>query len=155
MPVNRHPIAIIPADRSSSRIPVDQAVIGRLRSSFAEVKGKDADLGRIFYDALFAAAPQVRPLFKSDPESQSRKLVDSLEAVLTNLENPVENATMLAELGQRHVRYGAKPEHYGLVVSLLTDAIRQVLGATNEDTRVREWNLALTLIARQMVAASS
>jgi nitric oxide dioxygenase len=135
-------------------LPLDKALIGRLRASFVVVRTNGHLLGSLFYDKLFAAAPQLRPLFKNDPESQAMKLVHSLDAVIRNLEDPSANAAMLAELGRRHVGYGAKPEHYELVVSLLTESIRELLGKGPDERCIDEWHQALTLVSRQMIAAS-
>lgn len=153
MPVHRHPIAFVPGDDSFAKFPLDEELIGRLRDSFDIIRENGARLGERFYARLFEAAPNLRPMFKGDLKAQATKLVDSLDAVIRNLERPTENAVMLAELGKRHVGYGAKPEHYELVISLLTQSMREVLGDQADERCLDEWRQALRLISRQMIAA--
>jgi hemoglobin-like flavoprotein len=118
------------------------------------VRSQDQRLAQIFYTKLFAAAPHLRSLFRSEPEAQARKLMSALDAVVQNFERPTENAAMLAELGKRHVQYGAQPEHYVLVVELLVDSMQEVLKTTKDSEAIVEWQMALWLIANQMIAAS-
>jgi len=142
----RDPLAIL---------PVDLALVQRLRETYEQLRSNPTPFVELFYRKLFSAAPQVRPMFKSDPTSQSQKLLAALDAVVRNLEKPAETATMLAAMGQRHAAYGAKPEHYTLVVSLLIDAMRETLGTRASDERLEEWRQALQLISAQMIAASA
>ncbi len=79
----------------------------------------------------------------------------ALDAVLANLENPGESGAMLSQLGRRHASYGAKPEHYTLVVELLTASMKETLGEDASELAIREWHTALTLISRQMLAGAA
>ena len=154
MPVHRHPMAVPHARDPLAMLPVDLALVQRLRETYEQLRSKPTPFVELFYRKLFEAAPQVRPMFKSDPASQSQKLLAALDAVVRNLEKPAETAAMLAAMGQRHAAYGAKPEHYTLVVSLLIDAMRETLGARTSEERLEEWRQALQLISAQMIAAS-
>lgn len=153
MPVRLHPIAKLPEDDRFASIPLDREVIDRLRSSFAAVSERRQELGRLFYDKLFKVAPNLRSLFKSSLEEQARKLLDTLEAVIRNLESPKENAVMLDELGQRHVAFGALPEHYELVTKLLVESMAEVLGPDADRDTLVEWERAMLLISQRMIAA--
>ncbi len=154
MAVRRHPVAISGTPGPLTVVPLDHALIARLRASFERLRGQGSRLGEIFYTRLFAAAPGLRSMFRSDPAEQAAKLVASLDVIVRNLEAPAENAAMLAALGKRHAGYGAKPEHYTLVVDLLVEAMRETLGDDASDQTLSEWRTALGLISRQMIAAS-
>lgn len=154
MPVHRHPIAVPKARDPLAMLPVDLALVQRLRETYERLRAQPTPFVEMFYRKLFAAAPQVRPMFKSDPDSQSQKLLAALDAVVRNLERPTETAAMLAAMGQRHAAYGAKPEHYDLVVALLIESMRETLGPSASEDRLEEWRLALQLISAQMIAAS-
>lgn len=154
MPVRRHPIATSLDQGQLARVPLDVLLAERLKKSYELVRAKEAKFGEIFYARLFAAAPGVRGMFKTDPAVQARKLMESLDAVVRNLEQPKENAVMLAEMGKRHAKYGAKPEHYELVVGLLIESMREVLGEQGDERVLEEWRTALKLISQQMLAAS-
>jgi hemoglobin-like flavoprotein len=151
--MRRHPVAASKALDHLAAIPIDHALIGRLEVSFRLLREQSADLGRVFYAKLFAAAPHLRPMFRTHPDEQAAKLVASLEMIVGNLAAPGANAAMLSELGRRHAGYGAKPEHYVVVVDLLVESMRDVLGARSDERVLDEWRTALRLVSRQMIAA--
>lgn len=156
MPVRKHPVAMTPQDhtRADSHIPLDRELIERLRAAYAQIRHHDLMFAQVFYESLFKAAPHLRPLFKAGPAEQAAKLTASLDAVVDNLAIPGANADMLAALGRRHAGYGAKPEHYALVIDLLIDAMRHVLGPTTDPRSLDEWRMVLGLVSRQMIAAA-
>jgi hemoglobin-like flavoprotein len=154
MSVQRHPVATSSSFDSLAIVPLDRALVARLRGSYEAVRLHELRLAEIFYAKLFAAAPQVRSLFKSDTASQAAKLMAALDTVVKNFERPQENAAMLAELGRRHASYGATPEHYDIVVRLLVESMGEVLGANAAAANLNEWRTALSLIARQMIRGS-
>lgn len=153
MTLKRHPVAVSNPIDALARLPVDHVLIQSLRESYGRVRAEELRLATIFYARLFGAAPALRGMFKGDLPSQAAKLTAALDAVVQNLERPRENAEMLAELGRRHAAYGAKPEHYDLVVDLLVESMQEVLQTTGDDRAIREWRMALRLIADQMIAA--
>jgi len=154
MGVHRHPVAVSNVQGPLAGVPLDRALIGRLCARFSLVRGMGLRLAEVFYARLFSAAPHLTALFRTEPAAQSAKLIASLDAIVRNLEAPEDNAAMIAALGQRHAGYGAKPEHYGLVVDLLVESIREVLGSQIDARGLDEWKTALTLVSRQMIAAS-
>ena len=159
MPVRKHPVATTQANTNGSSdpagsIPLDLALIQRLRSSYAEVREHDLRFAEIFYESLFRAAPHLRPLFRSSPQDQAAKLVASLDMVVENLARPDANAAMLAALGRRHTDYGARPEHYAVVTELLVDAMARVLGPSADAGVLAEWRVAIGLVSRQMIAGA-
>lgn len=154
MPVHRHPVAVSTVRDPLAIFPVDLALVQRLRATYDLLRGQETRFVTLFYSRLFAAAPHLRPMFRSDPATQSQKLIAALDAVVRNLENPAETAAMLTALGQRHAAYGAKPEHYELVVTLLVDSMKEVLGSQAHADRLEEWRTALRLISTQMIAAA-
>lgn len=160
MPVHRHPVAVAPIRDPLANLPLDLALVDRLRATYALVRARDTRLAEIFYGRLFSAAPHLRPMFKSAPADQARKLTDALDAVVRNLQEPAQNAAMLDALGRRHAEYGAKPEHYVLVIDLLIDSMREVLDAPPDapatvERSLDEWRMALRLISDQMIRAAA
>jgi hemoglobin-like flavoprotein len=100
-----------------------------VRLSFVQIMDRKQDLGRIFYERLFATAPALQPLFKSSIEEQAQKLIDTLALVIGNLKNPTGLAGMLERLGRRHSGYGVKDEHYAIVGEALVWSLQKILGA--------------------------
>lgn len=154
MPVRRHPVANFAQRTPVHSLPLDRPLAERLRKTYGRVRAQELDLAKIFYSRLFEAAPHLRPMFSSDLGSQAAKLTAALDAVVRNLERPGENAGMLAELGRRHAGYGAKREHYDLVVGMLVESMQEILHAASDDPAILEWRMALRLIADQMIAAA-
>lgn len=155
MPVHKHPIAMQNSSDPLVNIPLDHALISRLKASYSMVREHNLKLAEIFYSKLFAAAPHLRPLFHTDPQVQSRKLISTLDAIVEHLAEPHKNMATLAALGRRHVEYGAKPEHYPLVIEMLVESVGDLLGARAEPHVLNEWRTALTLISEQMIAATT
>src|SRR5688572_19532974 len=62
--------------------------VNLIKSSFATIFFTRDESAKLFYDRLFTVAPRLRPLFKSDMESQGRKLMDTLSLAVTALRHP-------------------------------------------------------------------
>lgn len=154
MPVRRHPVAVPAPGAHLSILPVDLELVARLKATYARIRTHGDRLAELFYARLFAAAPQLRSLFRGDTAAQAAKLTAALDAVVQNFENPRENAGMLAELGRRHVAYGARPEHYAVVTELLINSMRELLAPDADERDLAEWHQALRLISDQMIAAT-
>lgn len=154
MAVKRHPVAVEVTGGQLDRVPLDTALVARLRETYDLVRSHELRLAQTFYAKLFAVAPHLRPMFPSDLVEQARKLTAALDTVVRNFENPATNAAVLTELGRRHAGYGVRPEHYDLVVDLLVESMRELGGSVVEEVRLREWHRALRLIALQMIAAA-
>src|SRR5262245_31872621 len=90
-----------------------------LEESFDLVAGRGDELMDEFYARLFATAPSVRVLFPRDMTTQKTMLLSALVLLRRSLRNLDEIVPTLKELGRRHVAYGAKPEHYPVVGTVL------------------------------------
>lgn len=100
-----------------------------LESSFDEIKPHADGFVASFYENLFTANPEAKPLFDTtDMEAQKKKLLSSLVLVVENLRKPDALSGALRGLGARHVKYGALPEHYPLVGGALLTTFEQYLG---------------------------
>lgn len=154
MPVHRHPVAVLRQDTALSGLPVDLALVARLRSMYERIRGRDTQLARFFYARLFAVEPRMRALFRGDPHEQAQKLTAALDTVVRNFENPGTNAAMLSDLGKRHAAYGVLPEHYDLVIDLLVESMSELLKPDLDLQGLEEWRMALRLISNQMIIAA-
>lgn len=100
-----------------------------LEQSFDEIKPQADSFVNSFYENLFAANPEAKPLFAdTDMAEQKKKLLNSLVLVVENLRKPNVLSDALKGLGARHVKYGALPEHYPLVGNALLTTFGQYLG---------------------------
>ena len=102
--------------------------VALLESSFEKVKPQASEFADSFYNNLFTANPEAKPLFaNTDMAEQKKKLLASLVLVVENLRKPDALSGALRGLGARHVQYGALPEHYPLVGSALLTTFEQYL----------------------------
>jgi hemoglobin-like flavoprotein len=70
-----------------------------------------------------------------------RKSLRYLDAILPKLR----------ELGARHVRYGARPEHYPVVGSALIAAMAEIAGAAWNAEYEAAWSAAFDIVASAML----
>ncbi len=88
--------------------------ISLVQSSFAKVAPIAEQAASLFYDRLFAIAPQVKQLFKGDMAEQGRKLMVTLAVVVNGLAD-LKASSSTSALARRHTTYGVKPSHYATV----------------------------------------
>ena len=98
-----------------------------VRSTWSPVAQDPDAAATLFYDKLFEVAPAVRPLFKADIKEQGRKLMQMVGVAVHNMDRVEEIVPALQALGDRHVEYGAVPEHYPVVGSVLLDTLATAL----------------------------
>jgi nitric oxide dioxygenase len=110
---------------------------------------------RLFYGRLFELAPQVRPLFKTEIGEQSRRLGEMLNMIVDALDRFDELRPVLAELGRRHVEYGARPEHYEVLRSALMWAFGNALGVQFDRETRTAWESLIGIVSAEMLAAAA
>lgn len=126
-----------------------------LESSFEKVKPHANEFIVSFYDNLFADYPAAKPLFAhSNMKEQGGKLLKSLVFVVENLRQPGALTEALKGLGARHVKYGARPEHYPLVGNTLLKTFEQYLGSDWTPATKDAWASAYGVITEIMLAGA-
>lgn len=153
MPVTRHPL--LPPGAPNDMVAVDAEAIERLSSSLAALSAKGPAIAHRFYAALFEAYPSVRAMFPPDIAAQEKKLLDSLVSVVTLLQEPTKSVPMLRELGRKHARYGALPQHYPIVCALLVESMGAEFGDAWTPQLALEWSQALELVSYHMIAGGA
>ncbi|MBC8790434.1 MAG: hemin receptor [Tagaea sp. CACIAM 22H2] len=108
----------------------------------------------IFYDRLFATAPQVRAMFPQDMKDQKKKLMQMIGTAVTNLHQVDKIADAVAKLGARHVKYGVKDEHYDIVGAALLFTLKQGLGDKFTPDTESAWTATYGLLAGVMKDAA-
>src|SRR5262245_44784228 len=129
---------------------MDPQQIALVKASFAEAAAEPGELARRFYARLFAIAPEVEPLFTTDPAEQELKLSLELLAIVERLDRVDDLVARTRELGMRHVGYGARPAHYEVVGTALLDALGDVLGPRFTPEVAAAWRYAYNLVAEAM-----
>ena len=72
-----------------------------IRATFARLKRNKTNFGRLFYDRLFAIAPDARPLFKGNLDAQVHKLMDSLAIIIGSASTTIRSAKRCSGLCSR------------------------------------------------------
>jgi hemoglobin-like flavoprotein len=118
--------------------------------SFPLIREIAIPVSLLFYGRLFDLDPSLRKLFTIDMTAQSKKLVAMLDAIISSIDDWDKITPTLRELGQRHVSYGVKPEHYDTLCSALVWAFGQGLQpGFNEEVR-DAWTAVIQAINEQM-----
>lgn len=125
-----------------------------LQSSFALLAPKGDELVDRFYERLFETAPAVRSLFPEDMADQKKALLGALATVVSSLRSPEKLTAHLKELGQRHVGFGAAPEHYDVVGEVLVATLAELAGDVWNDELQTAWTDALVAIKGIMLSGA-
>jgi EAL domain-containing protein (putative c-di-GMP-specific phosphodiesterase class I)/hemoglobin-like flavoprotein len=125
-----------------------------VRASFSLVIPAQAAIASLFYDRLFAIAPELRSLFPDDLAGQKRKLMSLLGMCIGGLQDFSVIAPRIRELGARHRGYGADAHHYVIVAEALFWALAQGLGAAFDPEVRSAWGKVYELLAKTMQAGA-
>jgi diguanylate cyclase (GGDEF)-like protein len=126
-----------------------------VRTSFSLLVPIQNTLTDLFYNRLFAIAPDLRRLFSNDLDSQKRKLIAILSTCVGKLQDLTTLAPVIKGLGARHVGYGAKREHYAIVAEALMWALKQSLGEAFTAETQLAWVKVYNVVAATMQAGAS
>jgi eukaryotic-like serine/threonine-protein kinase len=119
-------------------------------ASLARLSARSEALYTDVYASLFTLHPELRSLFPLDLSGQRAKLASALQLVVENLRNPVYVVTLLEELGERHLAYGAVPQHLDILGDVLLTSLERY-DPTPWDPTLREaWRAAYAAIAQGM-----
>ena len=104
----------------------------------------------MFYDRLFAIAPETRGLFRGDMTAQATKLMDTLALAVGTLRDMPTLTVTLEALAVRHVGYGVREEHYDKVGQALIWTLERGLStAFTEEVRAA-WSELYAAVASIM-----
>ena len=120
----------VPANHQLESIPekAPKFAVDILESSFEKIKPRADEFAARFYENLFIAHPEFKPLFANIAiEKQQKKLINALVLVVENLRSPEALEPVLNALGGRHIGYGVIPKYYGPVGDALLMAFEQYL----------------------------
>jgi hemoglobin-like flavoprotein len=123
-----------------------------LGTSFDLVAPRGDELVDVFYARLFTAAPAVRPLFAgTDMRRQKGMLLGALVLLRKSLRDLDRIVPALHEMGARHARYGAGPEHYPVVGEVLIASMAEVAGDDWCAEYSAAWAAAYDIVAATMI----
>jgi hemoglobin-like flavoprotein len=118
--------------------------------SFPLIREIATSVTLLFYGRLFDLDPSLRQLFKIDMKEQSRKMAAMLDVIVESIDDWERIVPTLRELGQRHVAYGVKEQHYNTLCSALVWAFGQALQPGFDDEVRAAWTAVLQAVNEQM-----
>jgi hemoglobin-like flavoprotein len=109
----------------------------------------------LFYQRLFELDPNLGRLFKNtNMATQRSKLIQMFSAAVKGLDSVDALVPVLKNLGQNHVKYGVKDEHYATVGEALLWTLEQGLGPIYTPKVADAWTATYALIADVMRRAA-
>jgi len=126
-----------------------------IRQSFDSAAEFQIAFTKLFYGRLFELQPTLRPLFKISIEEQSKKLLDTLRAIVDGVDRIEELKPGLMELGRKHVTYGVKAEYYEVLRSALLWTFAQALGVEFDGETRTAWDQVLRLVSAIMLEGAA
>ena len=124
------------------------------QASFAQVLPIADTAAGIFYARLFELDPALRAMFQGDMREQGRKLMAMLRMVVTGLHRLDRLVPALEGLGNRHVAYGVRDEHYAVVGAALLWTLHEGLGDAFTPATEAAWTAAYTTMATVMQSSA-
>ncbi|MEM7019425.1 MAG: globin family protein [Pseudomonadota bacterium] len=134
---------------------MDQTQIDLVQGTFAKVAPISETAAELFYNKLFELEPSVKPLFTGDMKEQGKKLMQMIAIAVGGLNDLGNIVPAVRQLGERHVGYGVKDEHYDTVGEALIWTLGQGLGDEFTDEAKEAWVLTYTTLATVMKEAAN
>ena len=130
--------------------------IDALEASFDHLAARGDELVESFYQRLFTVAPGVRPLFAGTDLKRQKGMLLAALVLLRNSLRDLESVTpKLRDLGARHVRYGALPEHYPIVGEVLIASMAEIAGEAWTVEYEQAWTEAFAVVSAAMLDGAS
>lgn len=133
-------------------MPITAREIQMVKESFREVLQESPPGSTVFYDQLFARAPQLRPLFRDDLAGQGMKFMTTLGTIVEALDRPDALDAELSSLAEGHAALGIKAGQFAPMGEALMDTFRATLGAAFSPALEAAWRAAYGEIADKMIS---
>jgi len=129
--------------------------IALVRTSFTRVAAIQEAAADLFYDRLFAIAPNLRELFPADLRDQKRKLMQMIATAVGGLNHLDRIVPAVKALGARHSGYGVTAAHYAVVGEALLWTLERGLGEAFTPEVGAAWAKVYGVLAATMQAGAA
>ncbi len=126
-----------------------------VQTTFRELLPCSQVAAELFYKRLFDLDPQLRSMFKVSLKQQESKLMDMLQLAMYGLDYMEQLIPALQRLGERHLVYGVKPEHYETAGTALLWMLEQALEDNFTPEIKAAWQTLYALLADTMLEAAA
>jgi hemoglobin-like flavoprotein len=137
--------------------------------SLRQLKNYEEEAGKMLFVRLFTKCPQAKVVFgfpmDADPTSSeltsskrfkmhSSYFIQMLDTALNMLGPDIELLTeIMLELGEKHVRYGVKPEMFPIMGDTLIATLEAALDSGLSETTKAAWTETYSALASDMIRA--
>lgn len=135
--------------------PLSQAQRDVIERNFLKVAAIQDQAAALFYARLFELNPSLERLFPADLSEQGTKLMRAIGLLVNSLDRLDTVKPALGALGQRHVGYGVRDEHYEVVGQALLWTLGQGLGDDFDDEAAEAWTRLYVWASEVMRTAAS
>lgn len=122
-----------------------------VRDSFRKLGPMAEQVAALFYARLFELDPSLRKLFHGDMATQGCKFMQMIATAIAALDRAETITATFRQLGQRHIHYGVRDEHYPIVGTALIWTLEKSLGPAFTPAVRSAWTAAYALMARAMM----
>lgn len=138
------------SEQSDGKIQADL-----LRDTLERTLASDDTFPRRFYERLFEAHPDVRPMFhRSSTGALYKMFAQKLTAIVDHIDDPAWLGRELHKLAASHASYGVTTEMYGWVGDALIATLSEACGAAWTADAERAWRDAYGALERAIADAS-
>ncbi|HEY4372197.1 MAG TPA: globin family protein [Burkholderiales bacterium] len=124
--------------------------VALVQSSFDSIKPIADTAAHLFYERLFAVAPEYRRLFSGNMARQGRMLMNMIGIAVSGLSRPETVLLAVKDLGRRHAAYGLQEKDYQVVGGVLLWTLERGLGMAFTAEVKEAWATAYGLLANVM-----
>ena len=129
--------------------------LAMMRETLEITLAQDDTFPQRFYDRLFTAHPDVRPLFhRSSQGALNKMFAQKLISIVDHLDDPEWLGRELARLAHNHKGYGVTAEMYPWVGDALIATLRDACGDAWTAEAERAWTDGYQALMRAILAAS-
>jgi nitric oxide dioxygenase len=123
-----------------------------VRESLPRIRERLVPASTIFYENLFAVAPDLRALFRPDLATQGMRFMSTLATIADVLGDPEELGAELDDLARAHARVGVRAEHFKPMGAALLVTLGETLGSEFTSRLQEAWRHAYDHFAAEMIA---
>jgi nitric oxide dioxygenase len=131
---------------------VSATEIRKIRESLPMIREQIAPASSNFYENLFAIAPELRSLFRSDLNDQGMRFMSTLATIADLLDDPEALGTELEDLARAHAGIGVRAAHFAPMGSALMVTLGETLGPAFTAELQGAWRAAYDNFAKEMIA---
>lgn len=130
---------------------VSEAQVRLVRASLSKVRMRLVPASDAFYENLFAIAPELRPLFRSDLQSQGMRFMSTIAVIADLLDAPAELGSAIDDLARSHSGVGVRGAHFAPMRIALMVTLAETLGEEFTPELQAAWHAAYDHFTARMI----